>query len=240
MGACCPTCGAPAPNPIQGPRNSVVLKPGPRTNTLLVTDRNYVPQLTAYRECDAHTALARGLADYLGQQSVEIGGRRLQLTTYSQWAEPEDNARYPALAVGGGQGTYVRGFTPDGFETLEGDLRLYAITEFTQRLVLEMWANDPRERSYLVAMVEEALSPVTWMYGLRLALPYYHGSTATYELVNSAYLDSTDDSMARFRKAQFEVEASITVYRLVKLPSLRETRVRLDVSDPAVIPTEES
>lgn len=230
MGACCPTCGAPAPAPIQGPRNSVRLQPGARPAAFAVLDPSYQPQLTAARECDAHTALARGLAEYLGQQSTTIQGRVLQLNTYSAWAEPEDSARYPALTVGAGRGEYVRGFTPDGMMTLDGDLRLAVITEFTQTLTLEMWANDPRERSYLTAMVEEALNPVDWMYGVRLVLPFYHGTTATYELIANTYMDSAEDAMARFRKVEFTVEANVTVYRLTSLPSTKPVRLRLDVS----------
>jgi hypothetical protein len=225
---------------VQGPRNSVALKPGPRPQTILVPDRDYVPTITAYRETDAHTAIARGIAEYLGQQSVEIGGRRLQLKTYSQWAEPEDNVSYPALAVGAGQGQYVRGFTPDGFLHFEQEgYQLQAVTEFTQTLTLELWATDPRERTYLTAMVEESLNPHDWMYGLRLALPFYHGTTATYELVSTTYMDSAEDAVAKFRKVQFSVESSITVYRLTYLPTTHDIRLALDVSGPTVIfPTE--
>lgn len=234
MSTCCPKCGAPAPPPIQGPRNTAPLKPGPRPPTRLVTQPEYQLTLTPYRECDAHTALARGLAEYLGQQSIEIGGRRLQLTTFSQWAEPEDNVRYPALAVGAGEGTYLRGFTPDGFIPMEDGQQLQVITEFDQKLTLEMWANDPRERAMLVAMVEECMNPVDWMYGMRLMLPFYHSTTATYELLTSTYMDSAEDAVAKFRKVSFSVAASTTVYRLTRLPVAQAPRLSLGVGTDAL------
>lgn len=239
MSVCCPTCGAPAPAPIQPTRNSVQLKPGARPATVLVRDPSTAPQLTGYRETDAHTALARGLAEYLGQQSIEIGGRKLQLTTYTTWAEPEDQVRYPALVVGGETGIYSRGFTPSLQTTIQNDVRLMAVTEFEQDLNLEIWATDPKERAYLGTMVEEALNPVDWMYGMRLLLPFYHGAPATYQLMSSQYVDSSDDAMAKYRRVQFTVRGNVTVYRLLDFPAAHP-RSQVDVIAPSVIPTSDS
>lgn len=218
MSICCPTCGAPAPNPIQPPRNSIPLKPGPRPLSSLMQNPNEPLTLTSVRECDAHTALARGLAEYLGQQTVDINGRKLQLTTYTTWAEPEDTVRYPAAAVGATTGTYDRSFTPDFQTTIAGDARLFAYSEFNQDLQIDLWATDPKERSYLMAMIEEALNPVDWMYGVRLRLPFYHGTTATYELLNSQYTDSSDEALAKYRRAMITVRANMTVYRMLRFP----------------------
>lgn len=217
MSVCCPTCGAPAPAPVQPPRNSVQLKPGARPVSQLVRDNNYIPKLTGYREVDAHTAMARGLAEYLGQQTIEVGGRKLQLTTYTTWAEPEDAVRYPSAAIGAEAGVYDRGFTPDYVTTIEGNSRLMAYSEFNQELQIDLWATDPRERSYLMAMIEEALNPVEWMYGMRLVLPFYHGTTATYELVSSQFVDSSDAAMAKYRRASIIVRGNMTVYRLLRI-----------------------
>lgn len=230
MGACCPTCGAPAPRPLQGPRNTMPLRPGARPLTFAVLDPEYRTELTMTRETDVSTALARGLAEYLGQQSIEVGGRRLDLAAYSTWAEPEQNVSYPAIAVAPGAGRYDRSISPITLiEQVDDDLRLVAFTEYEQDLTLELWATDPRERTYLCAMIEEAMSPTEWMYGLRLVLPFYHSTTATYELKNCTYLDNAEDAMAKYRKAQFTVTATVTVYRLLSLPDSRPV-FRLDVS----------
>lgn len=195
------------------------LRPGARPLAFPVLEPDFQTQLTMHRETDVATALARGLAEYLGQQSIEVGGRKLDLATYSTWAEPEQNVSYPALAVAPGEGRYDRSISPITLiEQVDHDLRLVAFTEYEQDLTLELWATDPRERTYLCAMVEEALSPVDWMYGLRLVLPFYHSTTATYELKGCRYLDSADDAIAKYRKAQFTVEATVTVYRLLSLP----------------------
>lgn len=239
MSVCCPTCGAPAPNPIQPTRNSIQLKPGARPSSTLVRDPETRPQLTGYRETDVHTALARGLAEYLAQQSIEVGGRKLQLTTYTTWAEPEDAIRYPAAAVGAAAGSYERGFTPQVMQTVDKKVRLVAFSEFAQELSVEVWATDPKERSYLTAMVEEALNPVEWMYGMRLILPFYHGAVATYELLTSQYLDSSDDAMAKYRRVQFTLNGNVTAYRLLDFPD-SNPRLRLDVNDTSVVLTSES
>lgn len=229
MAVCCPTCGAPAPAPIQAGRNSVPVKPPARPLSMLVTDPEYSLDLTAYRETDVHTAMARGLAEYLSQQSIEIGGRKLSLTTYTTWAEPENQASYPSAAIGGGPGSYDRNLTPFIVKTIADEQRLVSVTEFSQELTIDLWATDPRERLYLVAMIEEALNPVEWMYGFRLILPFYHNATAVYELLSSEYLDSSEDAMAKYRRAAFSVRGTITAFRLLNFPDARPT-LRLDVS----------
>ncbi len=226
MSVCCPTCGAPAPSPIQPPRNSVQLKPGARPVSSLVSEPDYDLKLTAYRETDAHTAMARGLAEYLGQQVIEVGGRKLQLTTFTTWAEPEDTIRYPAAAIVAESGVYDRSFTPTYIETIREKERLIAYSEFAQDLMVEVWATDPKERSYLTAMVEEALNPVDWMYGMRLLLPFYHNTVATYELMSSQFLDSSEDALAKYRRVQFTVRGNMTVYRMLSFP---DAQVQLDV-----------
>lgn len=219
MSVCCPTCGAPAPSPIQPTRNSVQLKPGARPLASLVLDPNQEMQLTGYRETDAHTAMARGLAEYLSQQTIEVGGRKLQLTTYSTWAEPEAQVSYPAAAIGGEGGVYDRGFTPNVVQTVDGKTRLMAVSEFVQDLQIDLWATDPKERLFLAAMIEEALNPVDWMYGMRLVLPFYYGTTATFEMLGSQYTDSSDDAMAKYRRALFTVRGNMTTYRLLNFPA---------------------
>lgn len=230
MGVCCPTCGAPAPAPIQPARNSVALKPPVRPASSLIREPSYKLELTAYRETDVHTAMARGLAEYLAQQTIDIGGRKLSLTTYTTWAEPENQVSYPAVAVGAGPGVYDRNLTPNMSQTVAGTSRLISVTEFSQELTVDLWATDPKERSYLVAMIEEALNPVDWMYGFRLVLPFYHNATAVYELLNSQYQDSSDDAMAKYRRAIFTLRGTVTAYRLLNFPDALPVVPRLDVS----------
>lgn len=232
MAVCCPTCGAPAPAPVQPARNSVPIKPPARPLSSLVREPNQRVELTAYRETDVHTAMARGLAEYLGQQSIDIGGRKLSLTTYTTWAEPENQASYPAAAIGAGPGVYDRNLTPFITQTLAGRERLVSVTEFSQELRIDLWATDPKERSYLTAMVEEALNPVEWMYGFRLILPFYHGTTAVYELLTSEYLDNSDDAMAKYRRTNFTVRGTTTAYRLLNFPDAHPVaRVFVDQVD---------
>lgn len=230
MAVCCPTCGAPAPAPVQPARNSVAVKPPPRPQSVLVSDPNQRAELTGYREADTHTAMARGLAEYLSQQTVEIGGRKLSLTTYTTWAEPENQVSYPAAAIGADVGTYDRSLTPSLVKKLDGKTNLVSVTEFSQSLQIDLWATDPKERAYLVTMIEEALNPVEWMYGFRLILPFYHNTTAVYELRTSQYQDSSEDAMAKYRRASFTVQGTITAYRLLNFPDAQTPRLRLDVS----------
>ncbi len=232
MSACCPSCGAPAPNPIQGPLNSVQTGPAARVPSTLVRVPDYEPELTPFRECDLHTAMARGLAEYLGQQFIDVGGRPLRLTTYTTWAEPEQQAVYPAAVVGASEGKYERGFTPYVLKKFASSkpfkTTLMAFGEFSQTLNVEVWCTDPRERAYVTALVEESLNPVDWMYGFRLTLPFYHGVTATYELTSSRFEDTADDSMKRWRRVVFTITGNISALRLLAFPE-SEPRAALDV-----------
>jgi len=108
-----------------------------------------------------------------------------------------------------------------------------AYSEFSQELQIDLWATDPKERSYLMAMIEEALNPVDWMYGMRLVLPFYHNATATYELLTSQYVDSSDAAMAKYRRASIGVRANMTVYRMLTVPDTT-LRLQLEVGSVAV------
>jgi hypothetical protein len=154
------------------------------------------------------------------------GGRQSLLNRVLEtWGEPEEVAEYPAATVFSiGAGAYdpsklsphpdpaLRIGPPDG-------RYLLATSEFSIQLTVELWTTDPKERSALVAALEDALSPVEWMYGLRLALPHYFGAHATYEPLSSTYMDDAGRSMQRYRLAMFVVQANIAVMRLKSLPS---------------------
>lgn len=234
MSGCCPTCGGFAPNPTQGPNNTVRLLPGPAGQTTLMRSPTDGLTLSPFRDCDLHTAMARGLAEYIAQQTIEIGGRKLRLRTFTTWAEPEANVTFPAAGISAGVGRYDKGFTPNTLESWPNDGTLMQFSEFSQELTMEVWATDPQERAYLAAMVEEAMNPVDWMQGTRLILPFYHGITATYEMTTSQFQDSADDSMKRWRRINYSITGSIAACRMLWFPKA-EPRLRLDGVGPDVL-----
>jgi hypothetical protein len=195
------------------------------TLTTLGTKQAY----SATRECDARTAITRGLAEYLEGLTVDsVGGRRNMLRkVYQTWAEPEDEAVFPsAVVLMSGSASYdASRFTP-GVATSEQlpppDSRyVSAVAEMTGEITVELWCNDPTARAELTAALEEALIPYDEMYGLMLDLPHYYGVRAVYELKSVQYPDNETTAMQRYRKALLTLSAQMPVVRLRSFPLAR-------------------
>jgi hypothetical protein len=205
--------------------------------------------LTGNRSVDARTALSRGLAEYL-LDNVEVdaeGGRRIRLKhVYQSWAEPEDNIVQPsAIVYASTAGLYDSSrFTPGVLpkERLPAPDNRYAVAlaDFSQDLMLEIWASDPHERMELVNACEQAMNPLLTMYGMVLELPYYYNERAVYAMANMAYMDTETDAIRRHRKASFTISAQVPLIKLVSLPDAQTrlvlakvgTDVVLDINDP--------
>lgn len=217
-----------------GPPNGLVARP--------ILDANDLQKHTFVREEDARSALARGLKDYLETLSITWGaGRLLRWDHVSiEWAEPEDPGNYPALSiVGEGEGTYEENAQEllsvvDETGALDGYLK--QSSELKQTFNLIVWANDPAERSGLVAALEDALEPVDWMQGLRLELPYYFNARAGYAKLSVSYTDDAASAQSRARNASIMVTGYVTQYVPTILPPLRPV-VRSTVLDaPEPVP----
>jgi hypothetical protein len=152
------------------------------------------------------------------------------------WADPEEFAEYPSAAVySTAAGTYdASKLTPHPDPSLrigQPDGRfLIEMSEFSIQVTVELWTTDPKERSSLVAALEDAFSPVEWMYGFRLALPHYFGAHATYELLSSTYSDSAGQALERYRLASFVLQANVAALRLKALPEAK-LKARVEVEE---------
>jgi len=167
---------------------------------------------------------------------VADGGREVRFSKILEvYAEPEVPSTYPAAIIYASQpGEYdADAFTPQTI-VLDSGLVLRSVSEYVQPIDLEVWATDPKERMVLAMLLEDQLNPVEWMTGLLLELPHYFNSRASYEVNNMAYLDSSEDSQRRWRKAAFSITARVTQYRPLdrSLPRLKpRLDVRLDRTD---------
>lgn len=232
MSAC--TADGGAQRPIQGPRNSFrVASPG---ETALVLRANEKQQLTGRHEVDTHTALVRGLAEYLGQRTLELGdGKQVRLqATFYDAAEPEDRALYPSANVYGvGRGEYdARAMTPQvERDPLFGDKHIVSPAEYVQTLGIQIFATSPQERGNAAALIEEALYPVTWMAGFRLRLPFYFGAYGSYEIASNEFIDSADAALKRDRRAAFLIVGRLQVLQLRSFAK-GDPRFRAEVTSP--------
>jgi hypothetical protein len=168
------------------------------------------------------------------------GGRHFVFQrVFSQWAEPEDEARYPSAAVyADTPGTYdASRLTPgiiDRLQLPDGRFLLSGM-EYVLDLVVDTWETGPEGRQSISAMLEDAFVPVDFRYGPLLELPHYFNERATYELMSSAYVDDETAAQQRVRRARFTVRGRIAVKHLVTLPE-GKPKVRTSVSESEVIP----
>lgn len=230
-------CG---PEPLDPPDLDAapVLAPA-RGGTRLVTDpdRRSTPSLR--RDCDAVTALKRGLREYLEQCSVEVWGERVRFETVTDvWADPEDQSAYPGCSVQtSGEARYDGGrLTPKlvpvavGPELATDEGRrsyLVRYSEVAVSLVIELHTSAPEQRIACAMLLEDALNPVEWMSGFQLELPHYFNQRGVFEPVTSQMGDNMDDARRHYRPGSVILTGQIPMVRARSLPLLRP---RLDLT----------
>lgn len=203
---------------------------GPPGKTRLITKPVGDPHVDGgVQEADVRLALTRGLAEYMEQLSyAPLGGRPLRFkAVHEEWAEPEENAAYPAASITlAGAGTYEpRSLTP----VLNPKQRLpppdgrYLVipAEYSASISVEVWATDPEERSGLIQMLEIAFNPVHWRYGFVLELPHYFNVRATYTLQEMSIPDDSEDALRRYRRVVFTLRAQAPLITLFSFPDAR-------------------
>jgi len=197
--------------------------------------------LTLHQETDARTAICRGLKEYVEQLSFQSNGGRLLrfAAVYDTWAEPEDQAQFPAAAVEGiGEGSYdASRFTPGAIATDVPGQALVLLSEFTMDVRLDVWATDSKERMFLMAMLERALAPSNDTYSFALELPHYFNARAIYSLSKGSYDDSDLNAIRKYRRAYPVLQATLPVMRPASVPTLRpgQPQVSLEVVEPPAV-----
>lgn len=188
----------------------------------LITSPTTKQLITTRRDVDARTALAKGLMDYIRGRELVVNGRAVTFRKlFSTYAEQEDEAVYPSAAITtDGPGTYDAAKFNAGINKGDAipdvpEAYLLTSTDLVQNMTLEVWATSNAERAAVMLLLEEVLFPVEWMYGMRIAVPYYYGLHAEYLPLDSIYLDSAEDAKKRFRKVEITIEARIPIARVV-------------------------
>ena len=224
------------------PANFTTIPPGsPLASLVLLPSEK--PVYTTYRETDARTGLARGLAEYLTQQSlIAQGGREVRFKqVFANWASPNDKSQYPSAAIYSQErGTYDwHALTPTTAKRFQLPAppgqkppALVKLAEFVQNFILDVWTNDSAMRANTCALLESALNPVDWMFGLRLNLPFYFNERGEYQMTDMQYLDDDESVTRGYRRVLYWIRASVPVLRVSGFPEARikaETQVSSDV-----------
>jgi hypothetical protein len=204
--------------------------PGPPGKTRLIKKPSGDIHVDTGRcDTDVRLALTRGLAEYLEQLVFNQpgGNRRMFAAVHDEWAEPEENAKFPSAAVYlQGPGTYeARALTPavNPLQRLPPPDGRYLVipSEYVTNLAVEVWATDVEERTGLIQMLETALNPVYWRAGFVLELPHYYNVRATFVLNELEIPDDAEDAQHRYRRAIFSVGAQAPLIVLYSFPDFR-------------------
>lgn len=133
-----------------------------------------------------------------------------------EWPENVDDLHFPSIGVASGESS----MDPIGLAPVIDDssvdvfgvgTALWRLWDYREVLVLEVWASSRAERRALVDGLQQALSPSDNVSNLRLILPRYYNTRATYTLEG---VQRADEMAAKNRRlAKLRVELRYDVVR---------------------------
>lgn len=226
-------CPPGPPPPQELPGTSLLVPPAPGGSKLVTLASAKPPHLTANRECDAVTALKRGLKEYLEQVYLDFEGVRVRfLQVHDVWADTDQVAQYPsAVVMAADEANYdYSSFTPvlnpahlvvNGAEPASTKTYLVKYAEVEVKLALEIHCSSPSERVQVQMMLEDALNPVDWMYGFKLDLPHYFNQRAVFAPMTTQMSDSEGDARRRWRPGTIFLAGQISLIRPRSLPKFQ-------------------
>lgn len=212
--------------------------PPPGGTTFVALSNAPMLPFTLVRETDCRTAMSRGLKEYIEQLSMDwVDGKQERFAAvFDTWAEAEDRLQYPAAAIYATDPLeYSNASMSPSTETdVPTNTQYTRPSEVMVTLNVELWCQDQDQRMAIVAMLEDAFTPVEWMYGFRLDLPHYHSMRAEYMPTAVQYLDDAEDAKRRYRKALFMIQARMPQVRVLGKGVPMRTRAPMTFNDGTV------
>lgn len=202
--------------------------------TELITDPNVLQVFTATRKTDAHSAIVRGITEYLaGLRAETVDGKLLKFErVLEDWADLEQDHKFLTAAVYTQEpGIYDDSSFSGSVHVTPENARLRVVSNMTQLVTIEVMCTSRAERVAVAMMLEDALDPVDWMTGARLLLPHYHGAHMTLLKESMDYGDSEDKARKRWRMIQLQVMASIPQVRFDGVVPALDIRTRVEVTE---------
>ena len=215
---------------LAGIGDGVLDVPDPAISFLVERSTDKWP-LTARADHDVHTAITRGLANYLLTLDGAIAGRFTRLeSVVADWADFDTGQRpLPSASVYFDQGdlSTSSGHAPGrprivGYASTGRPITLTESAIFeADNLLVEVRCPDKELRAGVQKMLEDALWPVHWMSGFRLVLPCYHHAIATFLLTAATFADSETTAQQGLWPIRLRLRATCPVYRVHGLPLAR-------------------
>jgi hypothetical protein len=196
--------------------------------------RQYIAALTFYR---------LGEVDAQGKRGGAVAFQIPERDIFIEWPDHEEEMRFPSIVfLSGGPADYgVIGLT----SYVEEDTRdVYApgtvvqwMSEYTEKLVVEIWAEKRAMRRALLSGLESALSPTEQMYGIRFRMPDYFDQLVCFSVMGREVFDEQDGARGR-RRARLTLDMRFHVVALVNYVSLTTTlKTEVDVDEDTGLAT---
>lgn len=221
--------------------------PGPGEITTDLVDADLVAEgaiwsLRCDADCDPHTALVRGLAQYLAGLEANALGRVLRfLRVTEESAEVEDeDVGLPVAAVhaDGEEGRYaatsrtptqiIADGRPVEFEVPGAIAGLFETGVYQlDRLTLVMYCGSKAERGALAKVLARASWPSLGRGGFYLRLRHYHGAIARFILTSQTRTALSSEVTAGQWLATFRFVAAVPV---IAVHELQRADVRVQVT----------
>jgi hypothetical protein len=177
----------------------------------------YFRELTFYRP---------GGRDASGAQKAPIPFQIPDRDIHIEWPDDEADLHLPSLAFLSqgiadydsiGLVSYVEENTVDHYAP--GTVLIW-MSEYVEKFSVEIWAETKAQRRSMLVGLEQALSPLEQMAGLRFHMPDYYEQLVCFELMTREVVDDDQAGFVR-RKARMVIEMRFNVVSLVNIQDLR-------------------
>lgn len=202
--------------------------------------REYFSELVFYRP---------GGKDELGESKDPIAFKIDPRDIHIEWPDNEAELRAPSLAF--------LSIGPADYESIgmtcyvderwkEPGYLLTWMSNYKETFSIDIWCETKQQRRSVILGLEQSLSPLEYMAGIRFVMPDYYGQLVTFSLVNREIVDDEMASVLR-RKAKLLVEMNFHVCALYPVNPLEpvvdiqvdtDEDTNEDIAFPADLPEE--
>lgn len=168
--------------------------------------REYFSELVFYRP---------GGTDELGNAKDPISFQIEPRDIHIEWPDDEVNMRPRTLAfLSIGPADYeaigMTSYIDENWQKEHPGMLLTWLSNYKETFSIDIWCETRQERRSIILGLEQSLSPLEYMAGIRFVMPDYYGQLVTFSLQNREIIDD-DQATVQRRKARLLVEMNFHV-----------------------------
>lgn len=198
--------------------------------------REYFSELTFFRP---------GGKDEIGNDKDPIAFKIPIRDIYIEWPDNEAELRSPSIAfLSIGQANYeaigMTSYIDENWQNEHPGELLTWMSEYVETFSIDIWCETKQQRRAVILGLEQSLSPLEYMAGLRFIMPEYYNQLVCLSLNNREIVDEDSASLLR-RKAKLLVEMRFNVvmaYPVNPMEPIVEVQVDTDEDTNEPITTE--